>query len=244
MSDETEDDALVLCQPPSMLGVPNASPFCAKMETWLRLSGLPYVVEPVGNPRRGPKGKVPFIRLDGQKIGDSDAIIGQLCARHPSLPERLKRQGPEHHALQRMMEEHLYWVIVYSRWVDDGFDLVKLTFFAGIPAGLRDLAGWLAKAAVRRQLRAQGMGRHSADEIYDCGNRDLDAIAALLPDQGYLAGDEPGRIDATAYGVLTNIVDIDLPCRLRDIGRRYPAILAYTARMRARAFPEFNRARR
>ena len=142
-----------------------------------------------------------------------------------------------------MLEEHLYWVIVYSRWADDGFDLVKLAFFGGIPAGLRDIIGWLARSAVRRQLRAQGMGRHSADEVYDRGERDLDAIAALLPDQGYLAGTEPGRIDATAYGILTNIVDVDLPCRLRDLGRRYPAIAAYTARMRAKAFPEFVRAR-
>lgn len=243
MSDETDEDSLVLCQPPSVLGVPNASPFCAKLETWLRLARLPYVVEPVANPRRGPKGKVPFVRLDGEKIGDSDIIIDRLCARHPDLPERLKGREPQHHALQRMLEEHLYWVIVYSRWADDGFDLVKLTFFGGLPAGLRDGVGWLVKRAVRRQLREQGMGRHSADEVYDRGAQDLDAISALLPETGFLAGEEPGRIDAAAYGVLTNIVDIDLPSRLRDLGRRYPAIMAYTARTRAKAFPEFARLR-
>lgn len=237
MSDDSED-SLVLCQPPAMLGLPNASPFCAKLEAWLRFSGLPYEVEPVANPRRGPKGKVPFVRLDGQKIGDSDIIIDRLCARHPALPDRLKRADPRHHAIQRMLEEHLYWVIVYSRWADDGFDLVKLTFFGGVPPGIRDAVAWLVRGAVRRQLHAQGLGRHTADEVYDRGARDLEAAAALLPEAGFLAGEAPGRVDATAYGVLTNIVDVDLPSRLRELGRRFPAIAAYTARVRVVAFPE------
>lgn len=242
-TDDLTGDTLVLCQPPSMMGVPNVSPFCCKTETWLRLSGLPYVVEPVSNPRRGPKGKVPFVRLDGQKIGDSDFIIDRLCERHPGLPERLKRAEPQHHALQRMLEEHLYWVIVYGRWVDDGFELVRMAFFGGLPPVVRHLVPLLARSVVRRQLKAQGMGRHTADEVYARGTRDLEAVVALLPETGFLAGDEPGRIDASAYGVLTNVVDIDLPMRFREIGRRYPAIAAYTARMRERAFPEFARAR-
>ncbi len=238
----TEADAaretIVLCQPPAMLGVPNASPFCTKLETWLRLAGLPYVVKPVFNPRKGPKGKVPFVRLGGQVVGDSDLIIDLLAARHPALPERLRQVDPAGHALQRLLEEHLYFVLVYSRWIDDGFEGVRRAFFAGLPPVVRDLVPLLARRAVRRQLWQQGIGRHSAEVIYGRAVRDLDAVAALLPETGFLAGAEPGRVDASAYGVLTNVVDVDLPTRLREIGRGYPAIVAYTARMRAAVFPE------
>jgi glutathione S-transferase len=135
-------------------------------------------------------------------------------------------------------------VIVYSRWLDDGFDLVKMAFFGGLAPVVRSLAPALARWAVRGQLRAQGIGRHSADEVYAKGGRDLEAVAALLPDSGFLAGEAPGRIDASAYGILTNVVDIDLPSRLRDIGRHHPAIRDYTARMRATAFPELAGGRR
>lgn len=235
----TATETIVLCQPPRALGVPNPGPFCTKLETWLRLAGLPYEVETVLNPRKGPKGKVPFIRLDGRAIGDSDLIIDLLSERHPELPERLRRADPAGHVLQRMLEEHLYWAMVYSRWLDDGFERVRRAYFEALPAVIRSLVPLVARRAVRRQLWEQGIGRHGADAIYGRAARDLDAVAALLPATGYLAGAEPGRVDASAYGVLTNIVDVDLPTRLRGIGRSHPEILDYTARMRAAAFPEF-----
>jgi hypothetical protein len=49
-----------LFQFPRMLGVPNVSPFCCKLETWLRIAQLPYEVVETRDPRKGPKGKLPF----------------------------------------------------------------------------------------------------------------------------------------------------------------------------------------
>lgn len=34
--------SLRLFQFPRILGVPNLSPFCCKLETWLRIAGIPY----------------------------------------------------------------------------------------------------------------------------------------------------------------------------------------------------------
>ncbi|MGC3250889.1 glutathione S-transferase family protein, partial [Pseudomonas aeruginosa] len=48
-----------LFQFPAAFNVPNASPYCLKLETRLRLAGLEYQVKVVSDPRKAPKGKLP-----------------------------------------------------------------------------------------------------------------------------------------------------------------------------------------
>lgn len=232
-------NGLVLCQLPAGLGLPNSSPFCLKLETWLRFAGIDYTVEPVFNPGKGPKGKLPFVRLDGRRIGDSDLIIDMLAERHPDLPARLRRADPVGHLLSRALEEHLYWAIVYFRWEDDAaFPGIRDAFFQGMPAPMRPAVGALVRRAVRRQLRAQGMGRHAPHEVLARAARDLDAVAETLPATGFLGGEAPGRADASAYAMLASIVDAELDTPLRDAARERPRIADYTARVSAVAFPE------
>ena len=45
-------------------GLMNASPFCMKVEVFLRLAGLPYRCADA-LPKRMPKGKLPTLRDDG-----------------------------------------------------------------------------------------------------------------------------------------------------------------------------------
>ena len=67
-----------LFQFPRMFAVPNLSPFCCKLETWLRIAGIPYEVVDTTDPRKGPKGKVPFIEDAGIRMGDSSLIVEHL----------------------------------------------------------------------------------------------------------------------------------------------------------------------
>ncbi len=60
-----------LFQFPRMFGIPNLSPFCCKMETWLRIAGIPYEVVDTPDPRKGPKGKLPFIDDGGIRAMES-----------------------------------------------------------------------------------------------------------------------------------------------------------------------------
>lgn len=52
---------ITLHQPPPPPGwnVPNMSPFCVKLETYLRMAKLPYQTAP-GNPLQAPLGKIPY----------------------------------------------------------------------------------------------------------------------------------------------------------------------------------------
>ena len=67
-----------LFQFPRMFGIPNLSPFCCKLETWLRITRVPYEVVDTPDPRKGPKGKLPFIEDAGMRIADSPRIVDHL----------------------------------------------------------------------------------------------------------------------------------------------------------------------
>ena len=49
--------------------MPNLSHFCVKVETYLRMTGLPYQVTAT-LPIKAPRGKLPFIEDEGKKISD------------------------------------------------------------------------------------------------------------------------------------------------------------------------------
>ncbi len=54
-------------------GVRNLSPFCLKLETYLRMSGIEHEVVWSSSTRGAPKGKLPYIvDADGVEVVDSE----------------------------------------------------------------------------------------------------------------------------------------------------------------------------
>lgn len=95
-------------------GLPNASPFCMKVETWLRMAGLPYERVNSGDVLRAPKGKLPVIDDDGTRVADSSFIIDYLKARcgDPLDAALTSRQRALAVALQRLFKDSLYWALL------------------------------------------------------------------------------------------------------------------------------------
>lgn len=220
--------------PQTLRGTPNASPFCVKLECALRLSGLAYEAVVVPNPAAGPKHKVPFVEIDGERIGDSALILDLLKARHGlDLDRDLDaRKRAESHALQRMIEERLYWVMVYSRWAEpEGWDIIRPLFFAALPWPMRALIPRMARKATLQKLDGHGIGRHTREEIYALGAHDLDALSAFLGDNPFLFGETPTLADVTMYGFLVNIIGPDLASPLKDAALGHPNLVAHTERM-------------
>jgi glutathione S-transferase len=54
-------------------GLPDPSPFVTKVEILLKMAGLPYRTETNGF-GKAPKGKLPYIDDDGERIADSTFI--------------------------------------------------------------------------------------------------------------------------------------------------------------------------
>ena len=78
---------IVLHQFAPAFGLPNASPFCMKVETWLRIAGLPFTLDNRASPLKAPKGKLPYIDDDGETVADSGMIIANLVRKHGVDPD-------------------------------------------------------------------------------------------------------------------------------------------------------------
>lgn len=219
------------------LGLMNASPFCMKVEVFLRLAGLEYRCVDTALPMRAPKGKLPVLRDDGLLVADSQAIVEHLQRRHAGrLPPAL-REVPDgaQHALRRMLEEHTYFALLWLRWIDAaGWRTTAPAFFGSLPWPLRALVPPLVRRKIRRDLIGQGIGRHRRDEICARACTDFDAAAALLGEQPFLGGDAPGALDATVYAFVANALwpPIDNPVRAHL--QQSPRLVSYSERMRDR----------
>lgn len=222
--------------PPLLAGTPNPGPFCVKLETALRLSGTPYETSHATNPNQGPKLKVPFAEIDGKRMGDSTLILEYLRKMQGiDLDARLSpAERGQSHALQRMIEERLYFVAVYARWMEDAnWAVIGELFFGKLPWALRLFVPRMARKGVRANLVAQGTGRHTRDEIYALGAADLKAMSDVLGDKQFFFGAEPSMADASAYALLITIIGPDLASPLKDAALTHPNLIAYTERMGA-----------
>ncbi|MGI9419140.1 MAG: glutathione S-transferase family protein [Geminicoccaceae bacterium] len=213
----------------------NISPFTLKLETWLKLSQIDHRVVATRNPGSAPKGKLPFIEdEDGTRIADSSLIIDHLKrTRHIDPDHTLtERQRAEAISLQRLFEDHFYFIGAHSRWIDPvGWEAVRPEYFGFLPPGLRDLAAAYLRRRVKRMLHEQGLGRHSQEDLYAMGRTDLRAIAVQLGSRPYFFGDGPTTIDAIAYGFLANLYFVPVETELKQIGLEFDNLRLYCERL-------------
>jgi glutathione S-transferase len=220
-------------------GLPNASPFCMKLETYLRMAGLPYEAVNSGDVMKAPKRKLPYIDDGGTIVADTTFIIEYLKSRYgdplDAALSPLERAMAT--AFQRLLEEDLYWALVHTRWVqEEGWALTRKAFFGDLPAPLRWVLPPLARRGIRSEMRGHGMGRHSAREILAIGCRDVTAVADFLADKPYMLGERPASIDASAHAFLANLLWAPVESPLRQQARERPNLEAYCRRMQERYY--------
>ena len=198
-------------------GVRSPSPFTLKAEALLCMAELPYQCR-YGVPQDGPRGKLPVL-VDGDRtIPDSRNIRRHIEAEYGiDFNAGLSPESRSHaHALQRVIEEHLYWAQSYFRWTDHRA-LVRDHYFAAIPRPLRDVVTMIVYRQVRRDLKGQGLGRMTRDEIFEMATEDLQALKIQLGDKPFMFGDRPTALDASAYGMLANMLIPELSSPLSEM---------------------------
>ncbi len=228
---------LTLIQYPAAFGSSSASPFCTKVEILLKLAGLDYVREDLSDARRMPHAKLPVLK-DGQElIPDSVSISEYLQTKHKAkFDDALSAEElAVSHAFTRLCEERLYWVILYSRWMDaSNWAVIRQHFFGGIPWPGRVVVPRLVHKQVRQSLRAQGVGRHDSESVYKFGIRDLEAISEYLGKKPFMMGVEVGSVDATVYAFVAAILFAPFPSPLKSAAEKMENLQAYCKRMRKR----------
>jgi glutathione S-transferase len=187
-------------------GLPDASPFVMKVETYLRLSGQKYETV-VGDVRKAPRTQLPVLEDDGKLIPDSTAIVEHLEGkRSEKLDARLDaKQRAVGQAFKSMLEEHLYFGLLFMRWAtDDGWtvfepSLREMLGQMGVPGLMKGMIAKSARKQVVERARRQGIGRAPRAEVVAACKKILDALSEQLGDGPYVFGAEPTTYDATAY---------------------------------------------
>ncbi len=222
-------------------GLPNASPFCMKLETYLRMANIPYENKFVNNPQRSPKRKLPCIKFEEKLYPDSEFIIDELKARFGN--ELDKGLTTQQKAMADVIDvafcERLYWVIVYLRWQDNaGWNLIRETMFGALPFFLRLFIPSMVRKKMLKALDCQGMGRHSREEVVTLGIKSLNHFATILGENDYFSGNKPHSVDATAFAFLANIIWTPLDNPLKKHMMQKQNLLAYCNRMWDEYYPD------
>ena len=214
----------------------NVSPFCLKIEMLMQSLDLKFDLAEQPDPRKAPKGKLPYLEVDGKTLPDSELITEYLNeltdgAVYADLTSQQQAYGV---ALARLAEDHLYWLMVASRWLDDNWwPNVVDGFFHIAPAIIRPLAAGAARRQVRQTYNLQGLGRHSISEQRGFAARDLQALQDAVADQDFLFGNKPNIFDFTVAGVMSGIYDNRPPTWLTEMAQKYSKLQAYTERVQA-----------
>ncbi|XP_075228578.1 failed axon connections [Lycorma delicatula] len=246
-----EKDIVYLYQFTRTPVVPSLSPYCLKVETWLRLAGLKYENVDHKMKYRSKKGQLPFVELNGEEIADSSVIIKELGQKFgKDLDVGLDNsQKNVSHAMISMIENHLFWVVMWwrTKHTDNmikGYK-VNLQHALGtrIPNGILNFFfkfGYGRKGL--RKVKAQGIGVHKPEEIMEFGQNDLKVLSDMLADKPFFFGDEPTTLDVVAFANLAQIyfIDKEMPYQLRDYMQESCGnLVGHVNRMKEKCFPDW-----
>src|SRR5678810_1091786 len=100
-----------------------------------------------------------------------------------------------------MLEEHVYFCSVFLRWSSEAAYPHLVEGFAPMfPRLLRSTVPKIVRRSIMKKCHAQGVGRHTKQEVLALLAADLGALSVLLGTNPYLLGDAATSYDATAYG--------------------------------------------
>lgn len=247
-----ETDMVYLYQFSRTPVVPSLSPYCLKVETWLRLAGVKYENVDHKMKYRSKKGQLPFIELNGEEIADSSVIIKELAQKFgKDLDVGLSNADKNvSHAMISMIENHLFWVLMWwrTKHTDNMIKGYKMnlqhSLGTRIPNSILNFFfrfGYGRKGL--RKVKAQGVGVHKPEEIMEFGQNDLKVLSETLADRPFFFGDEPTTLDIVAFANLAQIyfIDKEMPFQLRDYMQESCANLAgHVNRMKERCFPDWD----
>ncbi|XP_069969470.1 failed axon connections homolog isoform X1 [Penaeus vannamei] len=232
-------DVVVLHIPPRGFFCPSLSPFVVKLETYVRMAEIPHVIdheEPLG-----PKGKTPWITLNGEDVGDSQMIIEKLAAKfgkefdaHLSQEEKAVA-----HSLRIMVDEYFVWCLgVYRYGQEQGRHFL---LNASIPWFYRPILPMYFKRYVEA-AKTQGIGRHSYRDVEEMGRKSLQSLSAWLGEKPFMMGANPTELDCTVFGMLAfDVFCPPLSPFKRMLEKDYRNLHAYCHRMKEKFWPDWDK---
>jgi glutathione S-transferase len=221
-------------------GMSDPSPFVIKADILLKMAGVTYQTNTKGF-SAAPKGKLPYLRDDAELVSDSTFIRCHIEKKYGVDFDRgySDQQRALSYAVEKMLEDQLYWANVHFRWLkDDNFAKGPAIFFRSVPSLIRPAICSMVRRKVRRNLVGHGFGQLTDAEIILKASKSIDATAAILGDKPFLLGDQPCGADAFVYAGIAGSACPLFESGLRNAVERHPNLLAYITRMQQRYYPE------
>jgi glutathione S-transferase len=207
---------LTLYSYPTLFGVADNNGYGLKVYAFLKLAGVPFAHEHIFDASKAPRGQLPYSADDGDTVGDSETIIAYVIKKYRlTIDAALTDAQRATSLLVTRTLDDLYWVMSYSRWKDERYWPAFRDALKREHPQLTDEGLLKAKEFNAQRYYYQGIGRYEPDAAMARGIADLEALARLIPAQGFVHGETPTGIDAGIYGFIANIYfyDIDTPLK-------------------------------
>uniref|UniRef100_A0A0N5ARX1 Thioredoxin-like_fold domain-containing protein n=1 Tax=Syphacia muris TaxID=451379 RepID=A0A0N5ARX1_9BILA len=206
------EDVVYLYQFPRVKCIPSFSPYCLKLETWLRMANIKYENVDCGWFTRSCEGTLPFLEYNGREYPDSSLAIrdmSAICLKEPLESHLTEQQVAAARAFEKLAECSLFPTVAYMRFAEHAGEFVEQIpdkYFGTITVFIRWFMKKTLTAQVLKAMKVVGIGKHSRDEVVNIAADDLRAISVYMGQKPYLTGFKPGKADAALFGVLAQIV--------------------------------------
>lgn len=231
-----------LVQYPKSENFPSVSPFCLKLETYLKATETPYENKVTVSTAKTKKKKLPVIKDGNELIEDSTFIIEHLQKKHKiDLDQNLTdEQKSITQAFKWLIERNIVNIVMWFRWADEkNWPKFRDIIFAGAP--------WIIKATIANQMAKKvkktiwdmGIGRFTDTERLHLLNQDLKAISDYLGNKKYFFGDTFHSIDCILYAALVQIEKSNYTPQLNPVMDQYPNLKKYVATVSEKYWPEY-----
>lgn len=222
--------------------IPNLSPFALKLETYMRMTNIKYIVD-IEEPMGSVRGKCPWITLNGEEFSDSELIMDHLSR---TVPQPFGEFSPEQHALGRavqvMLDEHTVLFIAYKRYILDNMKNVYSMVSKKYANYFRFMKFFFWRK-FRNFFWMIGVGRFNEQEVMFFMFREIEALSNLLGNKQFLLGDNISVYDAAVFAELTQILYGCAPEVERKVRDKYANLVQYHDRMKGKYWPDWEQCR-
>lgn len=219
------------------------SPFVTKVEGVLNLAGVPYEKR-LGNPRKAPRGTLPFVRHGDRTLPESQAILEYLAAEGiADLDAGLSADERAEATLVRSVcEGDLYYILVDIRWHrEEGWRTYRSAVEAmlravGVPKLMMPAILRSARRGAVERVKQQGTGKREVAENVAHARALLAGLEHLVArhEGPWWFGAQPSSVDAVAHAFVGATLLPHPGNPLRDALEGYPRLRAWYEHAHAR----------
>lgn len=215
---------------------PSLSPFCEKLEAFMRLAQIPYKRHVCNSPMMSPTGRLPLIIHNGQCIADSELIIEYLTgAFQVGMDASLtKEQRATAQAVRVALDYAILPAIERTIYCENPRPYITFAVEGiKLPQFLTPVICAIVAGSLKRHFRITGLGAYSREQYEELLNRNVEALIGMLDNNDYLLGTPaPTSVDCAVYGALQPLFRLYHLCppppplpkrhRVNDAGEEIP----------------------